>query len=94
MGHRSIQPAGHEASPTETSPLLKSVSGSADVSGDCVASDTRGTWSHEARVIASYSAPLIVTFLLQYSVDASSLIAAGRLGKVELGAVSRACKSP
>lgn len=52
--------------------------------------DNPVTWLHEARTIASYSLPLTVTFLLQYSVDALSLIAAGRLGKRELGAVSLA----
>lgn len=49
------------------------------------------TWQREAKTIASYSAPLIVTFLLQYSINVTSIFAVGRIGKLELGAVS--CKS-
>lgn len=82
--------------PTETSPLLKSNirPTSDDVASDPIEEpveqtrDARVAWPYEAKIIASYSIPLTVTFLLQYSVDASSLIAAGRLGKLELGAVS------
>ncbi|KAH7007557.1 multidrug and toxin extrusion protein [Ilyonectria destructans] len=52
--------------------------------------ETGVTWQHEAKVLASHAAPLIVTFLLQYFIDISSIIAVGRLGKIELGAVSLA----
>ncbi|KAM0393932.1 hypothetical protein ACHAQC_005660 [Fusarium culmorum] len=48
------------------------------------------TWQREAKTIASYSAPLIVTFLLQYSINVTSIFAVGRIGKLELGAVSLA----
>ena len=34
-------------------------------------------------------APLVVTFVLQYSVEISAIVAVGRLGKIELGAASR-----
>lgn len=50
--------------------------------------DIHVTWQHEAKTIASYAAPLVVTFSLQYSVDVSSIVAAGRIGKIDLGAVS------
>lgn len=83
--------------PTEASPLLRNPENAYGICGRAVeeqreeiapASDIV-TWPHEVRTIASGAAPLIVTFLLQYSIDVSSLIAAGRLGKTELGAVSR-----
>jgi MATE family multidrug resistance protein len=45
-------------------------------------------WLYEAKIIVSSATPLVITFLLQYSIDIASLIAAGRLGKIELGAVS------
>jgi MATE family multidrug resistance protein len=48
------------------------------------------TWQHEARVIGRYSAPLMVTFLLQYSLTVASIFTIGHLGKEELGAVSLA----
>ncbi|KAL1860814.1 hypothetical protein Plec18170_001326 [Paecilomyces lecythidis] len=50
----------------------------------------RTTWRREARVIGRYSAPLMVTFLLQYSLTVASIFTLGHLGKVELGAVSLA----
>ncbi|PFH62489.1 hypothetical protein XA68_13391 [Ophiocordyceps unilateralis] len=49
-----------------------------------------GTWLQEAKIIASCSLPLTVTFLLQYSIDTLSLVVAGKIGKLELGAVSLA----
>ncbi len=48
------------------------------------------TWQREAKVIGKYSAPLVVTFLLQYSLTVASIFTVGHLGKVELGAVSLA----
>lgn len=48
------------------------------------------TWRREAKTIVSYSAPLILTFLLQYSINITSIFTVGRIGKLELGAVT--CK--
>jgi multidrug resistance protein, MATE family len=48
------------------------------------------TWQREAKTLAVYSRSLILTFLLQYSLTVSSVVVIGRLGKVELGAVSLA----
>jgi MATE family multidrug resistance protein len=48
------------------------------------------TWQREAKVLARYSAPLICTFLLQYSLVVASVFTVGHLGVVELGAVSLA----
>ncbi|KAJ5690821.1 hypothetical protein N7462_005213 [Penicillium macrosclerotiorum] len=48
------------------------------------------TWKREAKVIGRYSAPLMVTFLLQYSLTVASIFTIGHLGKEELGAVSLA----
>ncbi|KAL8718165.1 MAG: hypothetical protein Q9225_004660, partial [Loekoesia sp. 1 TL-2023] len=48
------------------------------------------TWQREAKVLSRYSAPLVVTFLLQYSLTVASIFTVGHLGKVPLGAVSLA----
>ena len=48
------------------------------------------TWKREAQVIGRYSLPLMVTFLLQYSLTVASIFTIGHLGKEELGAVSLA----
>lgn len=48
------------------------------------------TWQREAKVIARYSGPLILTFLLQYSLTVASIFTVGHIGKEELGAVSLA----
>lgn len=57
------------------------------------AGQIRTTWQREAKTIATYSRSLIVTFLLQYSLNATSIFAVGRLGTRELGAVSLATMS-
>lgn len=48
------------------------------------------TWQREAKVLARYSGPLIVTFLLQYSLTVASILTVGHLGTTELAAVSLA----
>jgi multidrug resistance protein, MATE family len=48
------------------------------------------TWQREAKVLAKYSAPLMVTFVLQYSLTVASIFAVGHIGTAELGAVSLA----
>jgi len=48
------------------------------------------TWQREAKVIARYSAPLMVTFVLQYSLTVASIFTVGHIGTAELGAVSLA----
>ncbi|KAE8333602.1 mate-domain-containing protein [Aspergillus sergii] len=48
------------------------------------------TWRREAQVIGKNAAPLMVTFLLQYSLTVASIFTLGHLGKKELGAVSLA----
>ena len=48
------------------------------------------TWQREAKVLARYSGPLVVTFILQYSLTFASIFTVGHIGKVELGAVSLA----
>lgn len=86
-------------SPTETSPLLRAQDDGTSTSEDdledqwehAVASGRlRTTWQREAKTIATYSAPLIVTFVLQYSINVCSIFTVGRIGKIELGAVSLA----
>ncbi|RMZ84849.1 hypothetical protein DV737_g1006, partial [Chaetothyriales sp. CBS 132003] len=51
------------------------------------------TWQREAKVIGTYSAPLILTFVLQYSLTVASIFTVGHLGTIELGAVSLASMS-
>ncbi|KAE8348604.1 mate-domain-containing protein [Aspergillus coremiiformis] len=51
------------------------------------------TWKREARVVGKNAAPLVVTFLLQYSLTVASIFTLGHLGKKELGAVSLASMS-
>jgi multidrug resistance protein, MATE family len=50
----------------------------------------RTTWQREAKTLIQYSAPLIVTFLLHYSVTIGSVLTVGRIGMLELGAVNLA----
>ena len=54
------------------------------------AGQIKTTWQREAKTIAVYSRSLIVTFLLQYSLNVTSIFAVSRLGTLELGAVSLA----
>lgn len=51
------------------------------------------TWQREALVIGQYATPLVLTFLLQYSLTVASIFTVGHLGKRELGAVSLASMS-
>lgn len=48
------------------------------------------TWQREAKVLTKSSAPMILTFLLQYSLPVASIFTVGHIGKTELGAVSLA----
>jgi MATE family multidrug resistance protein len=48
------------------------------------------TYTRELQVLASSSFPLILTFLLQYSLPVASIFTVGHIGKAELGAVSLA----
>lgn len=85
--------------PSEETPLLQPANGEAEPDGHenlneqweaaVAAGQIRTTWQREAKTIAVYSRSLVVTFLLQYSVNIASIFAVGRIGKFELGAVSR-----
>lgn len=58
---------------------------------DAVAAGKINTsWQREAKVLTKSSAPLILTFLLQYSLPVASIFTVGHIGKIELGAVSLA----
>ncbi|KAL6710263.1 hypothetical protein ACN47E_009209 [Coniothyrium glycines] len=48
------------------------------------------SWQREAKVLTKSSGPLILTFLLQYSLPVASIFTVGHIGKIELGAVSLA----
>lgn len=84
--------------PSETSPLLGGTGENGGHGHDhlneqweaaVAAGQIKTTWQREAQTLAVYSRSLIVTFLLQYSINVASIFAVGRIGKVELGAVSR-----
>ncbi|KAK4039104.1 ethionine resistance-conferring protein 1 [Parachaetomium inaequale] len=88
--------------PDESSPLLRrSSAGQEQPPGGgeslneqweaaVAAGQIKTTWQREAKTIAVYSRSLIVTFLLQYSLNVASIFAVGRLGTLELGAISLA----
>lgn len=93
--------SGRPASPPETAPLLGNPElpyGGQDSpemldkqwNQAVAAGKIHTTWQREAKVLSRYSAPLIVTFLLQYSLTVASIFTVGHLGKVPLGAVSLA----
>lgn len=97
--HGSLQEISQQPSesiPTETSALLGSrvPPNINEIDRKWEEAVTAGliqsSWSREARVIGQYSLPLIITFLLQYSLTVASIFTVGHLGTVELGAVSLA----
>lgn len=51
------------------------------------------TWQREAKTLARYSGPLMITFLLQYSLTVASIFTVGHISSVALGAVSIASMS-
>ncbi|OAL39214.1 hypothetical protein AYO20_01532 [Fonsecaea nubica] len=52
--------------------------------------DLDTTWKTETKLLARYSGPLILTYILQYSFSLVTVYVAGRLGTKELGAASLA----
>lgn len=86
--------ASHKAS--ETTPLLRhgAYADNEDLAHDVVwgtavaADQIQTTWQREAKTLFQYSGSLILTFLLNYSVQIVSIFTVGRLGRLELGAVS------
>lgn len=91
-------------SATETTALLASSTALGNHVSDNVSDDEVGskweeaveaglihtTWRREAKVLSKYTVPLMITFILQYSLTVASIFTVGHLGKVELGAVSLA----
>ncbi|EGV65761.1 MATE efflux family protein [Yamadazyma tenuis ATCC 10573] len=73
---------------------LRSVKSNASLDvGDILSSSNVGEepetdFKSEAKVLMKYSVPLIITFLLQYSLTVASVFSVGKLGSHELGAVS------
>jgi len=87
-----------ERAPAEREPLLGAAGGREHLDEQWEAAVAEGkiktTWQREAKTITVYSRSLIVTFLLQYSINVASIFAVGRIGKLELGAVSRNVTPP
>ena len=84
------------AEPSETSALLGESARThherlnAQWEAAVAAGKIKTTWQREAKTLWRYSSPLVVTFVLQYSLTVASIFTVGHLGKVELGAVSLA----
>jgi len=88
-------------SPSEYSPLLGKPNGRyhdnrTDEENKCMEDyhtiepcGVQTTWVKEVKILLASSVPLVLTFLLQNSINLASIFAVGRMGKVELGAVSR-----
>ncbi|KAJ4995133.1 putative transporter [Colletotrichum sp. SAR 10_66] len=88
--------------PTESTPLLAGVTPAPGAPEDghehlneqweaaVATGHLRTTWQRESKTIVQYAAPLVVTFMLQYSINVVSIFTVGRIGKMELGAVSLA----
>ncbi|KUJ06494.1 MATE transporter [Mollisia scopiformis] len=83
--------------PSETTALLNGESArshherlNAQWEAAVAAGKIKTTWQREAKTLWRYSSPLVITFLLQYSLTVASVFTVGHLGKVELGAVSLA----
>ena len=83
--------------PSETTALLSSSSSSSEETSENIdqkweeailSGDIQTTWQREAKTLASYSGPLILTFILQNSLTLTSIFTVGHIGKIELGAVS------
>lgn len=95
-----------EPAASETAPLLAQINSNGEVSHEAdgllneqwdaavAAGKIQTTWQREAKTIAVYSRSLVITFLLQYSINVASIFAVGRIGKIELGAVSREWNQP
>ena len=92
---------GESTSPQETSPLLGNPElpyggqdnpTNLDIKWEeaVLEGKIQTTWQREAKVLGRYSGPLVLTFLLQYSLTVASIFTVGHIGKVELGAVSLA----
>jgi MATE family multidrug resistance protein len=87
----------HGAPNTETTPLVgnenpgPSAEEVYELWEDAImAGNVKTTWRRETKVLTRYSVPLIVTYLLQYSLTVASVFTIGHIGKIELGAVSLA----
>ena len=70
-------------SPSETQVLWEAVPPNA----------LKTTWQREAKTLTQYARSLILTFLLHYSVQITSVFTVGAIGRIELGAVSLAAMS-
>jgi MATE family multidrug resistance protein len=79
LGRDPTAPYGGEGSPENVSRKWEEA---------VLAGQIQTTWQRETKVLARYSAPLMLTFILQNSLTLTSIFTVGHIGKVELGAVS------
>ncbi|KAI9847773.1 MAG: hypothetical protein M1838_000772 [Thelocarpon superellum] len=87
--------------PSETTALLPDrlssrTSGATSLAGEesweaaVLSGKIQTTWRRETQILVRYSRPLVVTFLLHYSLLIAGIVAVGHLGTMELGAASLA----
>lgn len=97
-----LSDGGHEpgtlATPTENSALLGSIDGRYDAEigeqkkgsdWDDLPAQGDPSWAREIKMVLKSCPPLIITFFLQFSINATSVFAVGKLGKQQLAAVAR-----
>lgn len=82
----------HQNFGSETSPEIRKASAASEIEyGDSGSGSTDERDSRtETCIVVTSSAPLVLTFLLQFSLSTTSMYAAGKLGSKELAAVSLA----
>ncbi|KAK2783574.1 hypothetical protein FQN52_009578 [Onygenales sp. PD_12] len=94
----SVAGSAASSAATETTALLVPTRPTEDQVGDVdgkweeavAAGLIHTSWRREAIVLTKYTAPLMLTFILQYSLTVASIFTVGHLGTVELAAVSLA----
>ncbi|CAI6331636.1 unnamed protein product [Periconia digitata] len=82
---------GHDILPNETTSLLDGDTPFTYGVADHM--HRSPTWREEFKVLLKSSGPLIITFVLQYSLPIASIATVGRIGKIEMGAASLASMS-
>lgn len=102
-----LSDGGHDpgtlATPTESSALLGSIDDRYDAEigeqkkgsdWDDLPAQGNPSWAREIKMVLKSCPPLIITFFLQFSINATSVFAVGKLGKQQLAAVARKYTPP
>ncbi|EGW34749.1 uncharacterized protein SPAPADRAFT_69159 [Spathaspora passalidarum NRRL Y-27907] len=81
-------PFHHDDNMSRTSSIQLSVNDLITMHTDELGPEPSTTTVQEVKVLLSYSFPMIITFILQYSLTVASVFSVGRIGGTELAAVS------